>query len=145
MKKYEKPIVMINDELAEGVYAGSGDCYTVEAKIEQGPDRAAYHSNYVVKIDGKHSAADNHHSSARKIRIEFNLPVTYISSNAASCEGNGTNTLTLLYVQTGDAYHNNANETIGLGDLNIDAAHGLEVKSTKCVYCSETCDDGHTW
>ena len=37
MKNYEKPVVMINEELAEGVYAASGvtyydDCYTVTIK-----------------------------------------------------------------------------------------------------------------
>ena len=34
MKKYEKPSIIIVEELAEGVYAASGsDCASVEAKI----------------------------------------------------------------------------------------------------------------
>ena len=35
MKNYEKPVVMINDELAEGVYAASGDHWSVNARPVQ--------------------------------------------------------------------------------------------------------------
>ena len=38
MKKYEKPVVMINEELAEGVYAASGaTCYLVNSFGCQNP------------------------------------------------------------------------------------------------------------
>ena len=37
MRKYVKPIAVVNSNLAEGVYAASGDCYTVSANITQTP------------------------------------------------------------------------------------------------------------
>ena len=37
MRKYEKPIAVVNSNLAEGVYAASG-CYTATASIHQTPD-----------------------------------------------------------------------------------------------------------
>ena len=39
MKDYVKPVVLVNEELAEGVYAASGsDCYTVTTNIHQRPE-----------------------------------------------------------------------------------------------------------
>ena len=35
---YEKPIVVVNEDLAEGVYTASGDCYNVSAVIVQTPE-----------------------------------------------------------------------------------------------------------
>ena len=34
MKNYERPVVLLNEELAEGVYAGSGDCYTFNSRAK---------------------------------------------------------------------------------------------------------------
>ena len=41
MRKYEKPIAVVNSNLAEGVYAASG-CYTATASIHQTPDAVSY-------------------------------------------------------------------------------------------------------
>lgn len=41
MVKYSKPMVIVDQGLAEGVYAASGTgCYTVTAKIHQTPRQA---------------------------------------------------------------------------------------------------------
>lgn len=143
MKEYKKPIIMVNSDVAEGVYANSGDCYTFKATIIQWPEEGK--QTYTIKIDGNHSATDGHHSSERIVMIVFNQPVTYVSSNAVSASGSGTNTLKLTYVQTGGSYHNNAVENIGLGNLEVLSATGLEINSTSCTYCGENCYDGHSW
>lgn len=142
MKKYEKPVVLVNEELAEGVYAASGkDCYTVSAQIVQLPELGK--DTYTIQMDGVHNAQDGHHSSERVIKVVFNQVVTYVSSNAASVSGSGSNTLYLTYVQGNGSYHNNAQDTLGLGNLDVISEAGLAINSVSCSYCSQSCFDGH--
>ena len=144
MKNYEKPIIITNEEIAEGVYAASGDCYTFKARIVQTPATGLPY--YVIQIDGKHNALDGHHSNNRTVKITFNQPVTYVESMAKSCSGSGTNMLSLEYEGTNGSYHNNAVENIGLGDLKVTSAEGLAITDTFCTFCAQACDNpGHTW
>lgn len=143
MKNYERPVVMINEDLAEGVYAASGDCYTVTAQIQQGPGLEKHLEYYVIQLDGIHAAQDGHHSSERVIRVVFNQNVTYKNSNAASVAGSGSNVLDLTYIQGNGSYHNNADDTLGLGNLEVNSEVGLAITSVSCTYCSRSCFDGH--
>ena len=79
MRKYVKPIAVVNSNLAEGVYAASGDCYTVSANITQTPAEGRQY--YVIHMDGSHAATDGHHSTQQMLTLTFNQPVTYVSSN----------------------------------------------------------------
>ncbi|MBE5864813.1 MAG: hypothetical protein E7292_01205 [Lachnospiraceae bacterium] len=141
MKNYEKPVVLVNEELAEGVYAASGDCYTVTAKIVQLPELGK--DWYTIQMDGVHDAQDGHHSSERVIKVVFNQVVTYQASNAESVSGSGSNILYLTYVQGNGSYHNNAQDTLGLGNLEVVSEPGLAINSVSCSYCSRSCFDGH--
>lgn len=142
MKNYEKPIITINEELAEGVYAASGDCYTFTAEIVQDPKLG--HEVYTIQMNGDHAATDGHHSSTRTVAISFNMPVIYNSSNAAEVVGSGTNTLYLTFIDgTNGSYHNNASDKIGLGQLLVKADEGLAITSIYCVHCNRTCTQGH--
>ena len=142
MKNYEKPVVIANEELAEGVYAGSGDCYTFKGTVVQQP--ALGMDYYVVQIDGYHHAPDGHHSNNRTVKVEFNQNVTYVESMAKSYTGSGSSVLYLEYEGTNGSYHNNSGwpdkEYIGLGDLKVKSAPGLMVKKVTCTYCSHCCD-----
>lgn len=138
MKNYERPVVLLNEELAEGVYAGSGDCYTFNIKKVQSPEQGR--NNYKFQIDGTHAATDGHHSTMRHVVVEFNQPVEYVSSLAEQVSGSGTCVLTLEYYKGNGSYHNNANEYIGLGDLVVVSGEGLEATKIYCVYCDHTCD-----
>lgn len=138
MKNYEKPMVLMNEELAEGVYAGSGDCYTFTIEPKQAPELGR--NNYKFQINGRHDAADEHHSTMRYVTIEFNQPVTYVSSLAASQDGSGTSVLTLHYYRENGSYHNNAHENIGLGDLVVTSEEGLAVMKIYCSYCDHSCE-----
>ena len=139
MKNYEKPVVLVNEELAEGVYAGSGNCYTFDARITQTPQNGR--DTYIIQIDGTHDAADHHHSDSRTVKISFNQNVTYVSSGAEVMTGSGTNTLYLTYVQKNGDYHNNGGpEFIGLGNLTVKAGDGLAITGICCTDCYHKCD-----
>ena len=142
MKNYEKPVVVANEELAEGVYAGSGDCYTFTGKVVQSPAEGMDY--YVVQIDGYHHAEDGHHSNNRTVQVKFNQSVTYVASMAKSCMGTGSDTLILEYEGTNGSYHNNSGwptpEYMGLGDLKVKSAAGLKVEKVTCTYCAHSCD-----
>jgi len=143
MKNYQKPVVIANNELAEGVYAASGDCYSFTADIKQKPELG--NPCYVIQIDGKHEADDGHHSSERTVRLVFNQPVEYVSSNAASVSGDGTSSLDLTFVDgVNGSYHNNGVDNIGLGQLKVKSGDGLAILDTYAVSCNHTCTyEGH--
>ena len=137
MRNYEKPVVLANEELAEGVYAGSGDCYTYSASIVQTPGIGRDY--YVVHVDGRHEASDNHHSTGRSLQIVFNQPVEYLSSMGEKVEGSGTSTLILTFGVGNGSYHHNGSDNAGLGDLKIKSADGLQLISISSVSCNHTC------
>ena len=53
MVKYSKPMVTVDQGLAEGVYAASG-CYTASAYIHQTPHTGR--GDYRIQVNGKHNA-----------------------------------------------------------------------------------------
>lgn len=141
---YKKPVVLLNEELAEGVYAASGaqgggeDCYTCSGKVVQKP--ATGNLNFVIQFDAKHSST-THHSTAQTLTIKFNKPVYFnecYGNGAKYVSGSGTDTLVISYT-----YHNNGVDNIGLGDLKVMTVDGswdgLEVKST-VLACNYDCD-----
>lgn len=130
MKDYVKPVVIENDELAEGVYAASGtDCYTVTARIHQTPQEGR--GDYRIQVDGKHSAGDNHHSGKQRLTISFNMPVDYVWSNGTLVSSG--NSVVIDY-----NYHNNAYDNIGLGDVIVAADQGLAVNGA-ILECNHNC------
>ena len=140
MKEYLKPIVLENEDLAEGVYAASGDCYTVTARIVQSPSLGQ--DNYIIQFDAAHAASDAHHSGELRIRVNFNQNVTFVSATEmAYMSGNGTSAITL----SDGAHHANAYENIGLGNLTVSAGADLAVTGVTCIYCNRDCNQGHTW
>lgn len=130
MRNYSKPIVIINDELAEGVYAASGEdmCYLCSCYLHQIPEYGR--GDYRIQVNGVHSASDGHHSGEQVLTINFNIPVTYKSSQGSCVGGDGTNSIQIRY-----NYHNNGNDNIGLGDVVVEADVGLAV-----VGCSLSCN-----
>lgn len=74
--KYEKPIVLVNEELAEGVYAASGaesaKCWTVVAPSVQDWNG----SHHVFEVQCVHSDAVEHISSASTVTLTFSNSLT---------------------------------------------------------------------
>lgn len=136
MKNYEKPIIIANDSLAEGVYAASGsvadsDCYETTARIHQTPETGR--GDYRIQVDGRHAA--DHHSTMQTLVLSFNMPVEYSSSNGSLSGGNNTSQIRIDY-----SYHNNGYDNIGLGDVVVKADAGLAVTGAELIcnrYCSQ--------
>ena len=119
MVKYSKPMVTVDQGLAEGVYAASGTgCYTVTAKIHQTPQIGR--GDYRIQVDGQHHA--DHTKEAQTLTISFNQPVTYSSSSGTLAGAATGTTLTINYT-----YHQNPNDNIGLGDLVVVSDPGLSI------------------
>lgn len=135
---YKKPVVLMNEELAEGVYAASGspegtggaDCYSVTTNIHQRPETGR--GDYRIQVNAQHLTS--HHGTAQTLVLYFNQPVTYSSSNGKLASGNNTNTLSIDYT-----YHNNGVDNIGLGDVVVVSNAGLSITGAK-VICNKKCD-----
>lgn len=125
MKNYVKPMVLSNEELAEGVYAASGsECYTVTANIHQTPQTGR--DDYRIQLNGRHAASDGHSTDQQTLTISFNQPVEYSSSNGTLISGSGTSVLTISFT-----YHNNGQDNIGLGELVVKSNPGLAITGTQ--------------
>lgn len=119
MREYAKPVVTVDNGLAEGVYAASGaGCYTASAYIHQTPQTGR--GDYRIQVNGQHKA--DHTKEAQVLTISFNQNVTYVSGGAGLISGNGTAT---LKVKLG--YHQNPTDNIGFGDLVVTADTGLAI------------------
>lgn len=134
MMNYEKPVVLANEEIAEGVYAASGagaDCYTVSAYIHQTPETGR--GDFRIQVDAQHAAGDGHHSGEQVLVLYFNQAVTYKGSNGALSGGDGTASISITY-----NYHNNAYDNIGLGDVIVESDAGLSVTGAQLI-CNHNC------
>ncbi|WP_461878329.1 hypothetical protein [Fusicatenibacter sp.] len=121
MSNYVKPVVSLDEGMAEGVYAASG-CYTVTTNIHQKPETGR--GDYRIQVNGVHAA--DHTKEAQTLTITFNQEVTYSSSNGTLVGSNTGTTISIGYT-----YHQNPNDNIGLGDLVVVSDPGLEVVSAK--------------
>ena len=94
MEKYSKPMVTVDQGLAEGVYADSGaGCYKASAYIHQTPGIGR--GDYRIQVNGQHHA--DHTKEAQTLTISFNQPVTYSSSNGTLAGATTGTTLTINY------------------------------------------------
>ena len=119
MKQYSKPVVSVDNGMAEGVYAASGaGCYTATANIHQTPQTGR--GDYRIQVNGKHNA--DHTKEAQVLTISFNQNVTYVSGGAKLISGDGTPTLKVKLT-----YHQNPTDNIGLGDLVVTSDAGLAI------------------
>lgn len=105
MKKYEKPMVLVNDELAEGVYAASG-CMETDIKVT-----STSNQDREFRVYFKHTSAD-HGNEGRATTITFNKPVEIVNiDSVTSYSGSGTSVITV--VRSGSGQYQNGNSNWG--------------------------------
>lgn len=117
MSNYSKPVISIDDGMAEGVYTASG-CYTAQAYIHQTPETGR--GDYRIQVNGQHKS--DHTKEAQVLTISFNQNVTYKSGGAGLISGDGTTTLKVKL-----SYHQNPTDNIGFGDLIVTSEPGLTI------------------
>lgn len=123
MRKYEKPIIIVNKDLAEGVYAASGSqCYTIDAYITQSPTIGR--GDYRIQLNAVHNAS--HTNNEQTLTIKFNQSVKYVHSNGTLAYGDNTNTLIINF-----SYWQNEYDKVGLGELVVTSDEGLEIVNVK--------------
>ncbi len=135
MKGYEKPIVMVNDGLSEGVYAASGaaeaaDCWTVNPVSVQDWNG----SHHVFEIRCVHSTAVEHISSASTVTLTFDQPVTDAYSEF-SCTASG-NTVTVIRELHANAYKSGDTMTYKVW---VKAADEATTKAIACTGATISC------
>ena len=117
-----KPMILENNDMAEGIYAASGDgCYTTTAYIHQRPETGR--GDYRIQVDAKHHAT--HTKEQQWLHISFNQAVNYKSCNAQGAQlvsGNGTTSLVISMT-----YHQNGSDSIGFGDFVVESDAGLAI------------------
>lgn len=128
MKNYEKPVVKINEDISEGVYAASGDeaadCWTVKADSVQ--DWNGSHHVFEVKI--VHSDTVEHISSASTVTLTFSpAPTDAYSEFPSSLNGNA---VTIIRELLADAYKSGDNATYKVWVKAEDEA------TTKAIVCT---------
>ena len=114
MSTYEKPMVMVNEELAEGVYACSG-CWSGRVK----KFRKVEGDKYAVDLDYKHDGSQGH--SNVTMEVTFNQDVSVVVFN-----GNGT---CECYGDTLIISWESFNPTEGYGpSVEVEALGGFELE-----------------
>lgn len=122
MMNYERPMLVKTEQMSEGVYLASGagvgaGCYTSSAYIHQTAELGRH--DYRIQVDAQHNA--DHTKDAQTLTISFNLPVVW-KSGWTLLSGSGTQTLTIAM-----GYHQNPTDSIGFGDLIVEADEGLTI------------------
>ena len=136
MKDYVKPVVLENEELAEGVYAASGagasstDCWTVEPVSVQ--DWSGSH--HVFEIRCTHSTAVEHISGETTVKLTFSNTLTDAYSEFP-CSFSGS-TATVTRTLLADAYKSGDTMTYKVW---VKAADEATTKAISCTGATITC------
>jgi len=81
MNNYEKPVVMVNEELAEGVYAASGavsTCWKYNSSQTEGGGDGVYRN---VKVHLYHDSSEGHGKEAISAVVYFNETLGGVKSD----------------------------------------------------------------
>ena len=136
MKDYEKPVVKINDEVSEGVYAASGDvteggdCWTVDPVSVQDWNG----SHHVFEIRCVHSNTVEHISSKSTVTLTFNTPLTDAYSEFPTSFGGST--VTVERELLADAYKSGDTMTYKVW---VSASDETATKAISCIGATISC------
>lgn len=139
MKAYVKPVILVNDELTEGVYAASGaassDCWTVTVTKDQ-DDAGGY---CTFRVAAQHSNSAQHISSKTVVTVVFDKVITNAEFEGFEASVSG-NTATLTRESHANAYASGDNfnsllkvwadeyKTLGVVSSGITCTHQTNVQ-----------------
>lgn len=147
MKNYERPFIVVNEELAEGVYAASGavaggsttggtssstNCFGFSPNLQGSSDSYYYIDMQITHLTA--NGSDPHASTGLIITFNFNQPVKYAgaqSCSPASVSGDGTSTITIQINTNVDAQFWGGY----LGQVKFESEAGLSLTgySVSCI------------
>ena len=136
MKQYAKPVVTVDNGLAEGVYAASG---CLGGRIADESYEGGMGNKYRFAVYYTHETKD-HSNTAQIVVVRLNAPVKVVDGSAQSFlqSGDGTNTLTFVR----NSSMNNSGADQGMFNVVVQPVSG-EASSLKATLVSIT-DSGYT-
>lgn len=102
MKKYLKPVIVVNENMSEGVYAapsGEPECWNINIKSDQ-KDAGGYHT---FRVAARHSTHSQHISRKTTITITFNQNIRRVEFEGFKTSVNG-NQAVLVRELHGNSY-----------------------------------------
>lgn len=140
MKTYAKPMILANDELAEGVYAASGgntsgDCWTVSASSEQEWNGA----EHVFEVKAVHGSGE-HISGEQAFKLVFSDTIVGARTELGTCTFSG-NTVTIKTSRHGNAYGSGDESTFKVW---VKAGDEAKTKAIACTGAAGTYCDHQT-
>ena len=136
MREYKKPVVTVDNGLAEGVYAASG---CLVGRIADESYEGGMGNKYRFAVYYTHQTKD-HSNTAQIVVVKLNAPVNVVDGSAQNFlqSGNGTNTLTFVR----NSSMNNSGADQGMFNVVVQPVSG-EASSLKATLVSIT-DSGYT-
>lgn len=137
MKNYEKPVVLANEDVAEGVYAASGgNCWTPTILSSQDWNG----SHHVFEVHNSHSASVEHISLAYTVVISFSAPITdAYAENNWPCSCNGSD-VTVTRTSHANAYQSGDETSFKVFVKAADegTTKALTANGITCINCEKT-------
>ena len=131
MKQYAKPVVTVDNGLAEGVYAASG---CLVGRIADESYEGGMGNKYRFAVYYTHETKD-HSNTAQTIVVSLNAPVNVVDGNAQGFYRSGNGTTTLTFVRTSSM--NNSGADQGMFNVVVQPVTG-EASSLKATLVSIT-------
>ena len=124
MKNYEKPVVLVNEELAEGVYAASG-CYTTTNSKHQVIENGRI--NYIFQIDAVHDAEH------MRYKQRWTVTFSQIVESVPQCFGDNITGIGTNVIQFYTYYTQNPTDNIGAGQMTVTTPGDIDVDIVNIV------------
>ena len=136
MKQYSKPVVSVDNGLAEGVYAASG---CLVGRIEDIGYEGGMGNKYRFAVYYTHETTD-HSNTAQTVVVKLNAPVNVVDGNAQGFYQSGNGTDTLTFVRTSSMNASGADQ--GMFNVVVQPVTG-DASRLKATLVSVT-DSGYT-
>lgn len=136
MREYAKPVVTVDNGLAEGIYAASG---CLVGRIANESYEGGMGNKYRFAVYYTHETKE-HANTAQTIVVSLNAPVNVVDGNAQGFYWSGNGTTKLTFVRTSGM--NNSGADQGMFNVVVQPVTG-EASSLKATLVSIT-DSGYT-
>lgn len=140
---YKKPMILVNDDMAEGVYAASGStCWSGTCPSVQNWNG----SHHVFEVRIVHTRDVKHISTAVTLTIQFSNTLTdAYAENGWECNVSG-NTVTVTRPSHANAYNSGDNVTFKVwakaADEATTKALSAEITGFSCTYTANVQGEG---